>query len=1295
VESGKSAFIVAELKIDNDPLKAEHITFTNDAGVKLQVQPAAGPDKKATYIKVLINETSHEEVQRVTAGYTIKKDKGESENRELAWIDVISYNSEPVDLVIATANGQKPTVPLSRLEQEINRIYGQSVIRFRLSQIDLGNTDFDKNGDNLVDAGSTGMLSNYTAETRAIKRAVRRHQAYDKKAFYIVMAPEASEGAMLKGRWALKTQVGFVFNPKGMSDEQFIHTVAHESGHGIFRLWHTFSSKNNYQLTKGATTNLMDYSTKPNATDLFKYQWDYCHNPENMTGLFQDDEEGEFEAYEYLAGKNVVSGSFKEAIGLSASNHLSFVSSAGWVITIPSNAVDITFNDNGTLMGFTITEDGKQERYVGSQYTKGKDNGKFAGFLKEFGSSEDHHVKVYKDSISKCLEGASTNVYLGIINIGNSDAHCKIYLFEGEYPLTDVRGNYNTGGNKQPKVNAETIKDKLLYTYIDNKVLVPAYGNKIKYLTSVESEHACNNCEKGKIFYEEYESTAIDEENKYFLTKISQLICDNENEIISYEMLKQQINWDYQRLIKNSIWYSNKISFKVARNTFWKRADAWKLYFQALEKTKGKIQYYNERLNSNISEDDFRIAVYYLNAEFLATLTLDERVELLQIIFKNNVFINENWFNSGTSDVSLITKIVSTLDSQDLSKLLTKLIDKEKEFENQDRDVLFEVISGVSEVTLKDVSLELKLESLQNLLGGSLVNLFGATNYQTVITKIIGSIKDENASKFFGELKSTSRYLVDDKPLLNSLRNKLRDFLNSQDSYTEFFKQIKRLSDARYIKEKGNFKITKAIVWDVKNVDAVLISYVRNNNDFDFNYDEGNNTVSISTCVKKERILNDIAMSYTEECIKTEYILLENTDPFELIGITIINDISPFSGGCNNGQGGYGYCGEMFYIPAIFVEYLEQNVKTQRWKNLGWNTFNVVITAATLGEGAAAITAIRTAQAGTKVAVAAKHAYTLLDLTYTVTNITLDATGVEKNSAWNAVGYLFAAKTSYDLISKSGVKGLSYLKKASPSDRRRIINKLGLKKNGKKLTEAELEEYIKHAEAEVIRNPQSNLAKKFKLELKSLENAGCVSTLNKVDNIIDDVGNNALKEDGVLDELVKTNNVISDVNKKFWANHEANVTKHLRETYGNTNVGRQITIDITLKKGNTITCRVDNLVKEGNTYRIIDAKCSTNKQLHIKTAEELAFNWSTKNQEIFYNALKKGEIKSVKPRGKNAQNLFRVDSNSQLKEIIISNHVDFFVNDIAVEGYSIYKKTMGFRNEINRSKENSFKRSSC
>jgi len=280
--------------------------------------------------------------------------------------------------------------------------------------------------------------------------------------------------------------------------------------------------------------------------------------------------------------------------------------------------------------------------------------------------------------------------------------------------------------------------------------------------------------------------------------------------------------------------------------------------------------------------------------------------------------------------------------------------------------------------------------------------------------------------------------------------------------------------------------------------------------------------------------------------------------------------------------------------------------------------------------------------------------------------------------AWDAVGYLFAAKTSYDLISKSGAKGLSYLKKASPSDKKRIIDELGLKKNGKKLTEAELDDYIKHAEAEVIRNPQSDLAKKFNAELKALEDAGCVSTLNKVDNTIDDVGNTALKEDDVLDEVAKTNNGISDANKKFWANHETNVTKHLRETYGNTNVGRQITIDITLKNGNTITCRVDNLVKDGSSYKIIDAKSSISKQLHTKTAEDLASSWSTKNQKAFYDALKNGDVQSIKPRGNLAMDYFDGLGIDVPDNLPIKKSIDFYVNDIAKDGYNIYVKPLNY-----------------
>jgi hypothetical protein len=86
----------------------------------------------------------------------------------------------------------------------------------------------------------------------------------------------------------LKRRYGFIFLDNNNSIEQQVHTIAHELGHGAFRLKHTFSE--HPTLTKGTTNNLMDYS---DSTHLFKYQWDYIHDPEAMMALWQDEEEGE------------------------------------------------------------------------------------------------------------------------------------------------------------------------------------------------------------------------------------------------------------------------------------------------------------------------------------------------------------------------------------------------------------------------------------------------------------------------------------------------------------------------------------------------------------------------------------------------------------------------------------------------------------------------------------------------------------------------------------------------------------------------------------------------------------------------------------------------------------------------------------------------------------------------------------------------------------------------------------------------------------------------------------------
>jgi len=102
--------------------------------------------------------------------------------------------------------------------------------------------------------------------------------------------------------------------------EGFAKTVAHELGHGLFRLFHTFSTENKYKISE-PTDNLMlnesgclrvkakqtpmdelvpissgDYN---GGTALYKYQWDLIHDPEKIWFTWLEEEgEGEMSIVE-------------------------------------------------------------------------------------------------------------------------------------------------------------------------------------------------------------------------------------------------------------------------------------------------------------------------------------------------------------------------------------------------------------------------------------------------------------------------------------------------------------------------------------------------------------------------------------------------------------------------------------------------------------------------------------------------------------------------------------------------------------------------------------------------------------------------------------------------------------------------------------------------------------------------------------------------------------------------------------------------------------------------------------
>jgi hypothetical protein len=157
------------------------------------------------------------------------------------------------------------------------------------------------------------------------------------------MVPSLSGGA--SGYMPMKGQFGFVKisgNPA--------HTIAHELGHGAFRLWHTFSTNKDaiYIAAQGATDNLMDYS---NGTGLYKHQWDLVHDPQTMLFPSSVDEDETLEIGETLP-----------TLDLSNYTGYAFLTPSGEAIVI-KNIQAGQFNYDGGLLNFSLN-DGTQVKGV-------------------------------------------------------------------------------------------------------------------------------------------------------------------------------------------------------------------------------------------------------------------------------------------------------------------------------------------------------------------------------------------------------------------------------------------------------------------------------------------------------------------------------------------------------------------------------------------------------------------------------------------------------------------------------------------------------------------------------------------------------------------------------------------------------------------------------------------------------------------------------------------------------------------------------------------------------------------
>ena len=129
-----------------------------------------------------------------------------------------------------------------------------------------------------------GDLSTYSPEQNAVIAKFATNRKPKDNTYYIFLV---NDGTGDHGYMRLGGQYGFVYSTNA-------RTIAHELGHGIFKLEHPFKGKN---ADKGKTTALMDYNE---GQDFFYRDWKQINDPKVKLYAFQGQGEGEYNANAHL-----------------------------------------------------------------------------------------------------------------------------------------------------------------------------------------------------------------------------------------------------------------------------------------------------------------------------------------------------------------------------------------------------------------------------------------------------------------------------------------------------------------------------------------------------------------------------------------------------------------------------------------------------------------------------------------------------------------------------------------------------------------------------------------------------------------------------------------------------------------------------------------------------------------------------------------------------------------------------------------------------------------------------------
>ena len=216
------------------------------------------------------------------------------EGEVLGKLHVVSYAKQRHKVTLVPINDAK--LDKTHIERELNAVYTPVGVHFDV-EVDermRGDYSWEVPGEEDKQLSLVGKsFWGYDKELKESTEMLQLQQAYQAKAgtldgAYLFVLDGAkglsSSTAFLQGEMPRKSRFGYLFSNDG---EQLSKTIAHELGHGLFTLRHTFDSEYAGKKSQDTSSNLMDYAK---GTSLAAFQWNIMANPAIFTAADKAEE---------------------------------------------------------------------------------------------------------------------------------------------------------------------------------------------------------------------------------------------------------------------------------------------------------------------------------------------------------------------------------------------------------------------------------------------------------------------------------------------------------------------------------------------------------------------------------------------------------------------------------------------------------------------------------------------------------------------------------------------------------------------------------------------------------------------------------------------------------------------------------------------------------------------------------------------------------------------------------------------------------------------------------------------